>query len=68
MFHSFSDVLRNDRGSVAVEYGIIPLFTALAILSATIAVGTKIKATLYTVSASLQPAAVVVVDDPPWAP
>jgi len=67
MFHSFSDVLRNDRGSVAVEYGIIPLFTALAIFSAAMGVGTKIKATLYTVSASLQPA-VVVVDDPPWAP
>jgi Flp pilus assembly pilin Flp len=67
MFYSFWDVLRDDNGSVAIEYGIIPLFTALAIFSAAMAVGTKVRTTLNMVSAGLQPA-VVVVDEPPWAP
>ena len=65
--YSFSDMSRDSRGAVAVEYGIIPFFTALALFSAAMGVGTKIKATMSLVSASLQPT-VVVVDNPPWAP
>ena len=64
MTHRFSTVSRDERGSVAVEYGLIPFLIALLVFNAAIPVASKIRATLDNVSTTLQPGTVIVMDDP----
>jgi len=50
----FIDVLRDESGATAIEYGLIGALVSVAAISAFSAVGTKLSATMLNVSNKLK--------------
>jgi len=53
MNNLFSRFVRDDSGATAIEYGLIAALIAVVIIGALQAIGTKLSATLNSVSAKL---------------
>lgn len=49
----FANILRNDSGATAIEYGLIAALIAVAAIGAMSALGSKLSATFNSVGSSL---------------
>jgi pilus assembly protein Flp/PilA len=50
----FKDLLRNQKGATAIEYGLIATLIAIAAITAMTGVGSKLKTTFNNVSTNLK--------------
>ena len=50
---TFKNLLKNERGATAIEYGLIAALIAVAAITAMQGIGTKLNSTFTSVSANL---------------